>query len=154
MEYCNGSTLYKNPIYKEYDPSMKMDLLDIIVQTFLALDYIHNLHYFHGDIKPENILFQNNLVSFTYIYIIQVKICDFGLAHKLNKDNPKINGVKLTKLLTCFLFQGKGTLPYNSLSVLEGKKHGTERDVWSMGVIIYEICEKRHPFNSKTPQLL
>ena len=70
MEYCNGLTLGENDIYENYDSTKLIKLLDILVQLFLALDYMHNLRYVHKDLKPANILFSNNLVSLTFFYIV------------------------------------------------------------------------------------
>jgi serine/threonine protein kinase len=70
MEYCNGGTLEENPIYTNYDSTKLIKLLDILVQIFLALDYVHNLGYVHEDLKSANILFSNNLVSLIHFYIV------------------------------------------------------------------------------------
>jgi serine/threonine protein kinase len=56
MEYCNGGTLYESDIIRYYFPEKLDRLKYMLVQMFVALDYIHNLKIIHGDLKPDNIL--------------------------------------------------------------------------------------------------
>ena len=56
MEYCNGGTLYGNDIFRTYYSEKLGRLKYMLVQMFVALDYIHNLGIIHGDLKPDNIL--------------------------------------------------------------------------------------------------
>ena len=56
MEYCNGGTLYGSDIFRSYYPKNLDRLKYMLVQIFVALDYIHNLGIIHGDLKPDNIL--------------------------------------------------------------------------------------------------
>jgi serine/threonine protein kinase len=63
MEYCKGLPLHKTALFKDFKAENKNELLDMIMQAFLALDYISNIGYVHGDLKPDNIIISNKLVS-------------------------------------------------------------------------------------------
>ena len=56
MEYCNGGTLYGSDVFRLYYSEKLGRLKYMLVQMFVALDYIHNLKIIHGDLKPDNIL--------------------------------------------------------------------------------------------------
>ena len=96
-----------------------------------ALKYLNNLEekIIHYDLKPENILFDD----------MNIKVCDFGLSKIIDSNN---NYIQLTS-------QGAGTysyLPPECLMKSKDLKISTKVDIWSVGVILYEMLFRRKPF--------
>ncbi|PNH06249.1 putative serine/threonine-protein kinase [Tetrabaena socialis] len=97
----------------------------VFVQMVSALDYCHRRHVVHRDLKPENILMdhENNL-----------KIADFGLAAVAA---PFSGGLTLQ----C------GTPEFTAPEITEGREYdGPSVDIWSMGVLLYEVLSGSLPF--------
>ena len=138
MQYVDGVTL------RSQIPSEGMDFERaalILRQIGAALDDVHQERIFHRDLKPENILLQV-LKDGTEL----VKVVDFGIAKV--KDSvvapSTANNVSV------------GTFRYMSPEQLRGgEKITAASDVYSMGVIAFEMITGRRPFNpSSGPQLL
>jgi serine/threonine protein kinase/tetratricopeptide (TPR) repeat protein len=133
MEYVEGKTLREiintplNPplIGGNSDPSVIAssqfpvpNAVEIITQISEGLSKAHQANIVHRDIKPENILIDKDA---------RVKILDFGLA--------KLKGVsKLTKESSTL-----GTVHYMSPEQLQGKEVDQRSDIWSLGVLLYEM---------------
>jgi tetratricopeptide (TPR) repeat protein/predicted Ser/Thr protein kinase len=101
------------------------DILDMAIQVGKGLDAAHRKDVVHRDIKPDNIMVNNEGV---------VKITDFGLA--------KLKGVtKLTKEGTTV-----GTLQYMSPEQVLGKGVDRRSDIFSFGAVLYEMITGRLPF--------
>ena len=97
-----------------------------IKQLILVLKYLHNLRIVHRDIKAENILLKNE----------QIKLCDFGYAKKLNIEKER--------------FSISGTLQYMSIEQCIGEKCDEKVDIWSIGVLTYELLTGSVPFKACT----
>lgn len=102
-------------------------------QTTLAIEYLHsqNPAIIHRDIKPENlILFGENTV----------KVTDFGWSNTIGQDRNTY----------C------GTPDYLAPEMINGIKHGTEIDIWALGVLLYELVVGKAPFSNEegTPDYL
>src|SRR5262245_50331444 len=99
-----------------------------------ALDHAHRQGVTHRDLKPANIMLTRD----------GVKILDFGLA-KLREDaRPESNmttALQLTEAGTVV-----GTLPYMSPEQLEGRRVDARSDIFSFGVVLYEMVTGRRPF--------
>jgi tousled-like kinase len=103
-----------------------------------AIKYLHQLpeKVIHYDLKPQNILFHHG----------QIKITDFGLCKILNDETTKM---ELTS-------QGVGTywyLPPECFMTDEKPTISTKVDIWSIGVIYYEMLFGQKPFGDKMSQL-
>lgn len=83
-------------------------------QILAAMLYLHQNRILHRDLKPQNILLQND----------QIKICDFGFAKKMSAS-------------TNFLMSIKGTPLYIAPEILQSMKYTHKVDVWSLGIILY-----------------
>jgi serine/threonine-protein kinase len=138
MQYVDGVTL-RSEITSE---GMEFErAASILRQIGAALDHVHEEKIFHRDLKPENILLQP-LKGGTEL----VKVVDFGIAKV--KDSviapSTANNVSV------------GTFRYMSPEQLRGGERITAAsDVYSMGVVAFEMITGRRPFNASTePQLL
>lgn len=124
MEYLPGKDL-KLLLEKE----IRFDLartINIVSQICSALDYAHQMGIVHRDIKPSNIILtQNN----------HVKVADFGIA-KL----PHFGTLTQTGSII-------GTPYYMSPEQIEGRKLDGRSDLFSVGVILYEMLSGAHPFS-------
>ena len=100
----------------------------ILLGLFDGLRYLHSLGIVHRDIKPQNVLYCAHEMT--------VKIADFGSA-ALHRPSTELPGDRHTDWVT--------TLPYRAPEALMGldKILGTEMDVWSAGVLVYELLTNR-----------
>jgi len=125
MEYCEGKTL-KQVIEKETLPIKKV--LDIGIQVCEGLTAAHKKEIVHRDIKSDNIMVTKEG---------QVKITDFGLA--------KLKGAtKLTKTRSTL-----GTLAYMSPEQAQGEEVDSRSDIFSFGVVLYELLTGKLPFTGE-----
>ena len=108
----------------------------ILKQIGAALDHVHENGVFHRDLKPENIMLTRGTDS--------VVLIDFGIA--------KVRDSVVAPTTTDG--QSAGTLMYMSPEQLRGQTLTCASDIYSMGVIAYEIVTGRRPFNPTTPSEL
>src|SRR5437016_4847081 len=140
-EFVDGVTLRKR-----LSSGLPMDLseiLDIAIQVAGALEEAHAAGIVHRDIKPENIMIRRNG---------HVKVLDFGLA-KLT-ERP-ISDETDTEAVTRALVQTDagvvlGTSQYMSPEQARGKLVDGRTDIWSLGVVLYEMAAGRAPFAGET----
>jgi len=102
-------------------------LSEYIKQILSALEYMHNGEIIHGDIKPENMVFESKTSK-------KLKLVDFGYAVQRNKCK--------------FLDIPRGTPIYMAPEYLNGK-YTESVDVWAVGIISFEILYGYPPFTSK-----
>ncbi len=125
MEYCEGKTL-KQIIEKETLSIKKV--IDIGIQMCEGLAIAHEKGIVHRDIKSDNIMLTSRG---------QVKIMDFGLA--------KLKGAtKLTKTRSTL-----GTLAYMSPEQAQGEEVDQRSDIFSFGVVLYELLTGKLPFGGE-----
>ena len=123
MEYIEGKSL--RDVIKESPQFPIPNYIDIITQISEGLSQAHQTGIVHRDIKPENIIIDKDG---------RVKILDFGLA--------KLKGVsKLTKDSSTL-----GTIHYMSPEQIQGQNVDHRSDIWSVGVILYELLTGEPPF--------
>ena len=128
MEYVEGKTLWE--IVQDNLPNVLniREIMDIAIQIAEALKAAHSKGVIHCDIKSENIMCTETG---------QVKVMDFGLA--------KLRGsAKLTKTSSTV-----GTLAYMSPEHLEGKDVDARSDIFSFGVVLYEMLTGQLPFKGE-----
>jgi eukaryotic-like serine/threonine-protein kinase len=129
-EYVAGKTLLQ--ILSEGPLSIKI-LLDAAVQIARSLKAAHEQGIVHRDIKPENVVRTESGL---------IKILDFGLARFESREN-EVPGSRLTRS-GMFL----GTPAYSSPEQLLGSEVDFRTDLFSFGVLLYEIATGKHPFGA------
>lgn len=133
-ELIDGKTLRE--IIKS-EPLSVVRTLKIIEQTANALVAAHNAHIAHRDIKPENIMVRHDGIA---------KVLDFGLA----KPNPqKANEEAGDDDETVKTIPGvvMGSARYMSPEQARGVSTDERTDIWSLGVVLYEMLTGRAPFD-------
>ena len=128
MELCNNGSLFRYMYHNKHKLSLE-EIKRIFKQTCDAVAYIHNKEYIIRDIKPENMLMDK---------YHNVKLCDFGWAgHKSSKE---------------YLTLQAGTLSYMSPESLLGQPQSFPSDIWSLGILLFELHHYKEPFIASTCQ--
>ena len=134
-EFVNGITL------RERMKSGRMELsevLDVSMQAASALATAHDAGIVHRDIKPENIMLRQDGY---------VKVLDFGLAKLLALPEMDKESQTIVKTNPGLIV---GTLRYMSPEQARGQKLDKTTDIWSLGVVIYEMVVDQYPFQDQT----
>src|SRR5436189_165858 len=109
------------------------EFLRIAIQCADALSAAHAKRIIHRDIKPENIMLTSER---------QVKICDFGVA---KMDRGEVANEDTATVTESFV----GTPAYAAPEVVSNKTVDHRADLFSLGVVFYEILTRHHPFRSE-----
>jgi serine/threonine protein kinase/Flp pilus assembly protein TadD len=139
-EYIEGQTLRKR---LQTTPMEIVEVLDVAIQVAGALEEAHAAAIIHRDIKPENVMIRRNG---------HVKVLDFGLAKLMERPEPDMAD---TEAVTRALVQTDagmvlGTSQYMSPEQARGKPVDARTDIWSLGVMLYEMATGRPPFAGET----
>lgn len=124
MELVDGTAL-RQLIGK---PLSESEFLKIGFQIADALTAAHAECIIHGDIKPENILLRRDG---------RIKVLDFGLARRIAGESGATGFV--------------GTLRYMSPEQIEGQRLNPATDIFSLGLVLFELVTGKHPFPAKSP---
>lgn len=140
MEYINGETL------REYLTHTRMkfhEAIDIAVQVTRAIVAAHAAGIIHRDIKTENIMISRDGY---------VKVLDFGLA-KLVESSPDNPDPAAPTVTSAHTDPGvvMGTFSYMSPEQARGFLTDARTDLWSLGVVLYEMVSGTSPFVGGTP---
>jgi serine/threonine protein kinase len=142
-EYVDGATLREHLRGRQLKLT---EIIDISTQMLAALDAAHEAKIVHRDIKPENIMVRRR--------DLVVKVLDFGLA-KLSEPSASPSGPSDTEANTELLVRTMpgtvvGTINYMSPEQAQGLHVDQRTDLWSTGVVLYEMVAGRMPFAGVT----
>ncbi|MGI8638605.1 MAG: protein kinase domain-containing protein [Pyrinomonadaceae bacterium] len=135
-ELVNGKNL--RDFLNEQNPTLN-EVLDIGIQVGNALAAAHAVGIVHRDIKPENVM----VLPDGY-----VKVLDFGLAKFVvtEKDSIQNSVASTASLIHTKAGMLLGTVNYMSPEQLRGKPVDERTDVWSLGIVLFEMLTRRRPF--------
>ena len=131
MEYADDGDLSKK--IKQQQNKINKDkyftedkIIKYFYQICKGIEYIHSKNVIHRDIKSQNIFLMKNGT---------IKIGDFGIAKALT--NTKSNAITII-----------GTPYYFSPEIINGEPYNYKTDIWSLGIVLYEMCNLKLPFDS------
>jgi serine/threonine protein kinase len=130
MKYVQGETL-KNITGRPMDFHEAARILAPIAD---ALGYAHKNHVIHRDVKPSNILIDTNGTPF---------LTDFGISKMVNTDDPTMSMTSQGMVI--------GTPDYMAPEQAAGKPIDSRVDIYSLGIVFYELVTGRKPFRADTP---
>lgn len=136
MEHVDGNSLAGTIPPEGLPPPL---VIRLGIQVADALAHAHDRGVLHRDLKPANVMIARDG---------RVKVLDFGLARRVRESQREIH----TEVLDAAAEPEAigGTLPYMSPSVLEGREPAPADDVWSLGVMLYEMATGERPFAGAT----
>src|SRR5262245_19011728 len=138
MEYLEGRNLAQT--VRAEGPMDAMRAINIMIQTCGALEEAHRSGIVHRDLKPENIFLtsQGGIADFP-------KVLDFGLA-KISERQMRPGSLILTQEGMVF-----GTPEFMSPEQARGEKLDGRSDIYSLGIILYELLTGKLPFEAGQP---
>jgi serine/threonine protein kinase/WD40 repeat protein len=139
MELVEGKTLTE--MISETGIALN-DLLEITIPLADAVGAAHRAGITHRDLKPDNIMIDAEG---------RVKVLDFGLAKLREKTSDAKDSAQLATASVTRVGRILGTVNYMSPEQAEGKPVGPTSDVFSLGVILYEMATGTRPFEGDTP---
>ena len=120
LEYASKGTLFDYIHYKKgFDES---EAFYYFIQAVNSISFLHKNKIMHRDLKPENLLINNNNI---------LKLCDFGWSVYLNNSKRET---------FC------GTVEYMAPEIVKNEGYDFSIDVWSLGVLLYELIHSHSPF--------
>ncbi|KAL0227462.1 hypothetical protein RCL1_003606 [Eukaryota sp. TZLM3-RCL] len=125
MDYCAGGSLAD--LIASKVPLSKDDIMMILTQLAHGLKFLHSKGIIHRDIKPENIVLTSRERPF------RLKICDFGISKILHSS---------------YAASMLGTVKYMAPEMLNEQPYTSAVDMWALGVLLYFLIKKEHPFNT------
>jgi eukaryotic-like serine/threonine-protein kinase len=144
MEFVEGRDL--RGLLSELGPLAPAAVADILAQVLAALAVAHDLGVLHRDLKPENIMLVRGKADDGQAIDI-VKVCDFGIAKIVepSKGPGASSGRRTTEGLIV------GTPEYMSPEQARGEAIDGRSDLYSVGILLYELLVGRAPFDGDSP---
>ena len=125
LEYVEGQTLKQ--VIEEKGPFDSKTVLELGIQMVSALKHAHQKKIIHRDIKPQNILMTNDGV---------LKVTDFGIAKAVDSSTIVATGNAI------------GSVHYFSPEQAKGKYVNESSDLYSCGIVLFELATKKLPFEA------
>src|SRR5437660_1196430 len=136
MEYIHGPTLKKEIIDRRH--LQALETLEIAAQVCAVLQVAHTRGFIHRDIKPQNIMLASSGATVTSIGSLLVKLTDFGIVRVAEDAGLTNSGIVL------------GTADYLSPEQARGETLTGSSDLYSLGVVMFEMLAGRPPFVGPT----
>jgi serine/threonine protein kinase len=130
MQLVEGGAL--DEILRETPRLPVKQVLNIALDLADALTRAHRLNIVHRDIKPANVLLAKDGMP---------RLSDFGIARVMDSDITETGSVM-------------GTAAYIAPEVLQGEAADARSDIWSLGIMLFEMLAGRHPFKGTNPSSL
>ena len=127
MEFVDGRDLHS--LLRANTPLSLEQKVKIVIQVCRALEAAHAEGVVHRDLKPQNIMLENTG---------RVVVMDFGIAHSMEESGGTSTGMLL------------GTPAYVSPEQAKGEKIDTRSDIYTLGIVFYELLTGKVPFESET----
>uniref|UniRef100_A0A7S1TGK5 non-specific serine/threonine protein kinase n=1 Tax=Compsopogon caeruleus TaxID=31354 RepID=A0A7S1TGK5_9RHOD len=128
-DFCEGGDLFYF-LHSNQRPLNEIEARRVLAEILLALERLHQLGFVYRDLKPENVLLDNNG---------HVRLADFGLCKKLE------GGRRMGRTSTIC-----GTHAYVAPEMIRGSLYGVSVDLWTMGIFLYHILVGRPPFDARS----
>ena len=129
LELISGGDLFDHIIHSSNRKLSENEAIDLLQQILSALHYLHDeINIVHRDIKPENFLMYNRNGK-NYL-----KLIDFGFAEYCKPNE--------------FMKEQLGTPQYAAPEIFEEKPYTNKVDIWSTGVVLYNMINGMQPFSS------
>jgi eukaryotic-like serine/threonine-protein kinase len=134
-EFVDGLTLR----HHMHQRMKLVEVLDVATQVASALVAAHAAGIVHRDIKPENIMVRRDGI---------VKVLDFGLAKLADREDSSVTDPEAITVALVNTQPGAvlGTAAYMSPEQAAGREVDTRSDIWSLGVVLYEMLASHAPF--------
>jgi serine/threonine protein kinase len=129
QEYVEGLNLFEATAGRTAG-----QVLEILAQLCRVVQFLHDRGVVHRDLKPSNVLFASSPDGRG-----QLKVVDFGLAQWLSSEKKQTI---------------EGTLAYMAPEVLMGRGAGPRSDLYSLGILFYQVLARRLPFEDEDPGYL
>lgn len=126
MEFVDGETIDR---WCQARSLVLRERIALFIKVCAAVEYAHSNLVIHRDLKPVNILIGASG---------EPKLLDFGIAKLLDADAGKTRAATATRAMT---------LAYASPEQIEGKRLGTASDIYSLGIVLYELLAGVRPFD-------
>ncbi|XP_069823229.1 serine/threonine-protein kinase Nek4 isoform X1 [Dendropsophus ebraccatus] len=127
MGFCEGGDLYHKLKEQKGKLISESQVVEWFVQIAMALQYLHDLHVMHRDLKTQNIFLTKSNI---------IKVGDLGIARVLESQYDMASTLI-------------GTPYYMSPELFSNKPYNYKSDVWALGCCVYEMATLRHAFNAK-----
>lgn len=140
MEFVNGVTLKE--MIRQEGPIKPRRAVQMAIRILAAVDHAHKNHIVHRDIKPQNIM-----VNADY----HVKVTDFGIARATNADQTPVD-VPEAEQKSEPKKNVLGSVHYFSPEQASGQVADEKSDLYSVGVVLYEMLTGRVPFDGESAE--
>ncbi|XP_032146057.1 serine/threonine-protein kinase Nek4 isoform X8 [Sapajus apella] len=127
MGFCEGGDLYRKLKEQKGQLLPENQVVEWFVQIAMALQYLHEKHILHRDLKTQNVFLTRTNI---------IKVGDLGIARVLE------NHCDMASTLI-------GTPYYMSPELFSNKPYNYKSDVWALGCCVYEMATLKHAFNAK-----
>ncbi|XP_012382979.1 serine/threonine-protein kinase Nek4 isoform X2 [Dasypus novemcinctus] len=127
MGFCEGGDLYRKLKEQRGQLLPESQVVEWFVQIAMALQYLHEKHILHRDLKTQNVFLTRTNI---------IKVGDLGIARVLE------NHCDMASTLI-------GTPYYMSPELFSNKPYNYKSDVWALGCCVYEMATLKHAFNAK-----